>query len=452
MASDNKLVVSKSNPILDMKNNFNLYQQRMLNLYLAKINPLDPSSRHVAITLSDFVQLLGITEVSVKKMRALAEDALDLKVDLFKVELDDDKKKIDTIEMDYIGIWERFRVHRGENGQWIVELVASTSIMPYLFQIKDLGYLNFPVLCALRMRSPIAEKLYEQCARFKDKGVFTITLDQLRKRLGIDGKPSYDSYNRLKNGVLLRCIKEINESTDIYVEITSENREHRRGAPVKSINFSVKKNRAYNPSEADRKLQKLHDDEEAKRIVDEMRPIDVAADRQISMDQYALQDDFGLSEANALSILHDKETLGLSDEWVREVIAYSIKMKPDNLIGYIRHMLREPAGKPLATTGAQPKESFSRNPFNNFEQNVYDFEELEKDILGERAGIEPAPEMKARKSKSLEPDHMPPYYVVMGSSDAATRLAAYAALGIPGDNIKILSPEEYARLSKPENI
>ena len=58
-----KMMVAKSNPILNMKNDFDLYQQRMMNLYLAKINPLDESSRRVSVSLAQFVELIGIKKV-----------------------------------------------------------------------------------------------------------------------------------------------------------------------------------------------------------------------------------------------------------------------------------------------------------------------------------------------------------------------------------------------------
>ena len=68
MLDKNKLVVSKSNPLLDIKNELGLYMQRMLNIYLSAINPLKEETKYVRFSLSDFVELLDITEVSSKKL------------------------------------------------------------------------------------------------------------------------------------------------------------------------------------------------------------------------------------------------------------------------------------------------------------------------------------------------------------------------------------------------
>lgn len=453
MSKEEKFLISKSNPLLNMKNDFNLYQQRMLNLYLAKINPLDESSRTVSVTLKQFIDLIGIKEVSVKKMRTLAKKALDLKVDLYAVETDEDGKKHESMKMDYVSVWERFKVDVNKDGEWYVELVASSAIMPYMFQIKDLGYLKYSILCALRMRSPIAEKLYEQCYRFKDKGAFSITPLQLRTRLGIADKKSYESYNQLKTNVLLRCIKEINEDTDIYVQIVSEKRARRRGSPVTSVTFSVKDNPKYKRSEADKKLEALYEEESSKQIVDgiatEMKPFEVEADGQITLAAYELQQEFGLSEKEAETILHDKEKLHLSDERVREVIRYVLPRKTKKArIAYIRHMLEDKDADLTMMTAEEKRDA--RNQFNQFEQNKYDFDELEKEIVMNEPADASEIDAKEEKQKNLEPHHLPPYYVVMGDPRAADRLAAYATLGISGDNIKILTPEEHARLSGQE--
>lgn len=452
MANKDELIISKSNPLLNMKNDFDLYQQRMINLYLAKINPLDEESRHVSVTLAQFVRLIGIKEVSARKMRALAERALGLRVDLYEVETDEAGKKHMTMQMDLVNVWERFKVDVNKDGEWYVELLASTSIMPYMFQIQDLGYGRVTFLCAMRLRSTRAEKLYEQCARFKDKGVFTITLEHLRQRMGISPETdAYKSYNRLKNSVLKRCIQDINKKTDIKVSIVKENRLQLRGKPVKSVTFSVKPNDDFEIDDADQELENLYKEEELKRIVDVdgMKSFEVESDKQITMDQYVLQQEYGLSEDNIKTILHDKKKLGLSDEWIREVIEYSIEYNNDedgNPIRLIRHLFRH--GKSPLKRGVTQRQD--RNQFNNFEQNQYNFDELEKEIVANEVDDVSEIDAKEENPKFLKPHHLPPYYVVMGSSDAAARLAAYATLGIPGDNIKVLCPEDYARLSGTE--
>ena len=72
-----------------------------------------------------------------------------------------------------------------------------------------------------------------------------------------------------------------------------------------------------------------------------------------------------------------------------------------------------------------------RNQFNQIENNTYNFDELERELLGENV-----------------PEGLPPYYIVMDrpSEDVMKRLAAYTALGVPSDKIKVLTEEEYNKL------
>ena len=463
--NEKKLIVSKSNPLLDMKNEMGLYQQRMFNLYLAAINPMKEETKQVSFTLSEFVRLIGITEVNPKKLHALARETVRMCVDLYEIEEKNGKKKANSTRMNYVNVWRRFRVDKDENGVWRVDLEAGEDVLQYMFEIKNLGYLNFPVIFALRMRSPIAEKLYEQCARYKDKKKFTILLEELKNRLGIAGQKSYKSYNRLKTSVLNRCIKEINEKTDIRVAIVSEERLRTRGKPVKSITFSVEKNPEFEQRKEDVEIQKLY--ERTMPVDAEMTPVDATADRQITLEAYELQKSFGLSDIEAATIIRDRDKYGLSDDRVRDVIEYAVSKRPQSKMGYIRSMLRKPEA--ALTKVTDHGKQAAKNQFNNFEQHTYDFDKLEKQLvpndsleeeIREEAEGYMLRDAEQEKEKSAEPiekeqdaimtdkdrPELPPYYIVIGSPDVTTRLAAYQALGISGESIKILTQEEYERL------
>ena len=424
---ENKLIVFKSNPVLDMKNEMNLYQQRLFNLYLAAINPFQENTKKVVFPLTEFVQLLDITGVSGKKLHALARETVRMYVDLYALDEDGGRKKADSKRLNYVAMWKRFLVDKNEDGEWYVELEAGEDVLPYLFEIKSLGYLNFPVIFALRMRSPIAEKLYEQAARYKDTGFFTISFEELKKRLGVADKKSYQSYNRFKTSVLNRCIEEINAKTDIRVAIESEERLRKRGAPVKNIHFSVEKNENYVEEKADEQIRKLY--EKNTPIETTITPVCATADRQISMEAYELQEEYGFNIIEAETILADKKKYGLSDSRVKEVIEYAIRKNPNNLMGYIRNMLKR--------TNAE-LQNFTTNPFNKFMQNEYDMDELEKELLGELAD--------EQEDESAKQDGLPPYYIVKGSPDLTQRLAAYQSLGVSGKQIRILTKEEYEKM------
>lgn len=451
MTDKNTLTVSKSNPILSMKNDMGLYLNRLFNLYLAKINPLLEDTKKVQITLTEFVQLLDITEVSPKKLHKLAQDAIKMGVDLYALENKDGKKSV-TNRMNYVNIWRRFKIDQDDNGEWFVELEAHEDVLPYMFDLKELGYLNFPVIYALRMRSNIAEKLYEQCARYKRMKKFKISPEDLKERLGVSEKASYRSYNKFKTVLLARCIKEINENTDLHVEIIGEERRRIRGAPVHNIVFSVESNAKYKKQKADADIEKIC---EKKLPIDvEMTTVDVMAEK-IGQDAAAALSgvlrEYGMDDSEIKTVLLDQKNLSLTDDRVVEVVKYVHAQKWKNRIGYIRSMLRQKnADLKIVTEEEKARVKASANQFNQFEHNKYDFDKLETELLGgdslgEADTVEEWESKKtANKPEEKSKSGLPLYYIVLGRPDVQDRLAAYASMGIT--EIVLLSEDEYNRL------
>ena len=168
----------------------------------------------------------------------------------------------------------------------------------------------------------------------------------------------------------------------------------------------------------------------------EMTPVDATADRQLTLEAYELQQSYGFSDVEAETIIRDRDKYGLSDDRVREVIDYVIAQKPQNRMAYIRSMLRKPDADLVIVTKAGKQAA--RNPFNQFEQNSYDFDELEEQLLSNGLDVltenEPVSdkgqgEGRTEEAPDKEPedlwDTLPPYYIVMGDPDVPKRLAAY---------------------------
>ena len=459
--------VYKSNPIIDMKNEMTLTQQRMFNLYLALINPLNEKTKYVRFPLKYFVMAIGITEISAKKLRQIGKKAMEIYFDLNTLEVDEGGRKYRGMEMRLRHLWENFDVVQDPNGEWYVELLASEAILPYLFDLRDIGYVHFSLIRSLKLRSPTAEKLYEQCMRFRPKGdgekTFMMSVDHLKERLGVDGKPAYLEYGRFKDRVLKRCIEQINNTTDIFVSI-QEDRMRKRGAPVKNVVFSVKKNPDYKQSPEDKLIERLFsgdkiDDIDSNSLDIEIKndivPISVSADHQSSMadaeqalEAYSLCERLGVSDTEAEAILLDKKRYSVSDEEMEEIIKrVDIDLRDGKIktttVAYARFCVQN-KDVILKKKGV----AYERNPFNQFQQNEYDFDELEKVLLSNGdAGDADEGAPAHIQEVGVKEETLPPYYIVIGDPHMAERLAAYATLGVV-DNIKVLTPEEHERLSK----
>ena len=62
-------LVSKSRPLLAVKekdSSFNLNELKLLDLYLSRINPLDPNTSKVVIKLSEYCSIMGIDSMKVR--------------------------------------------------------------------------------------------------------------------------------------------------------------------------------------------------------------------------------------------------------------------------------------------------------------------------------------------------------------------------------------------------
>lgn len=445
--------LSKSNPLLDMRNEMTLTQLRMFNVYLALINPMEEETKNVRFSLKSFARLANITEINGKKLRKIGKDAMSISVDLRQIERGDNGKKHAISEMKLRHLWESFDVDRDETGEWYVALEAHKSILPYLFEIKELGYTPMLLIMTLVMQSPIAEKLYEQCMRFKKQGCFTITIEQLKDRLGVSEKKSYQEYARFKDRVIKRALDEINANTDIYVTV-KENRAKTRGKPVQSIVFLIKDNPKFKGKSTKEIVDIMLTDTQKQIVENEMEPISMSSinDTAIAIEEEKkgsdirwLQEGYGFSEEDAKTIVRDQKKYGLTDERVREVVDYSIAhaSDPERAIGYIRTMLPKKDADLRPVQQETKARTATKNQFNQFEHNSYDFNALEDELLGDSYSRETGPENDKHETEKPKTG-LPLYYIVLGRSDIEDRLAAYAAKGIT--EITILSEEDYNRL------
>lgn len=463
--------LSKSNPLMDMKNEMTLTQLRMFNIYLGMINPMDEATKTVRFSLKSFAAAIRITEVNGKKLRKIGKDAMGITVDLRQIETGEDGRKHVLSEMKLRHLWESFDVAQDENGEWYVELEAHKSILPYMFEIKELGYAPMLLMMTLIMKSPIAEKLYEQCVRFRKKGCFTITVDQLKDRLGVSEKKSYTEYARFKDRVIKRALEEINEKTDIYVTV-KENRAKTRGTPVQSIVFTVKDNPKFQNKSTAEMIESICADSKGNVVEEQMEPISMSLEKEQNPKEKdtkqlkeRLQREYGLSDEEVEYVLQDQKKLDLTDDRVAEVVSYVAAKDTDNQIGYIRAMLRRPNAKLKIVPEEVKAKPQNKNQFNQFEQNQYDMDALEEELLdirkndySENPDQDSEPDIEIDETVETKNENinieayreakpcLPLYYIVIGRPDVMDRLAAYAAKGIPTNEIKILSEEEYNQM------
>lgn len=98
-----------------------------------------------------------------------------------------------------------------------IEVEISKWAIPFLlYWGKGVGGTVFQKSIALTLKGEYTKRLYKLCCRWKDKGGFSIDLDEFRKMLKIETK--YPGPKDLKKRVLDPAKKRLKEEADVYFE------------------------------------------------------------------------------------------------------------------------------------------------------------------------------------------------------------------------------------------
>ncbi|MCR5890341.1 replication initiation protein [Hymenobacter sp. J193] len=108
-------------------------------------------------------------------------------------------------------------------GEGIIEMTLSSTILPYLFDLKN-NFTSYEIAASLKLNSIYAKKIYPLCSQWKDKDATPIyDILELKGILGIwdekervEGYPNFGDFNAR---VLAPSIKAINEVTDLEISL-----------------------------------------------------------------------------------------------------------------------------------------------------------------------------------------------------------------------------------------
>ncbi|MDU2155266.1 replication initiation protein [Clostridium sp.] len=115
----------------------------------------------------------------------------------------------------------------------IISFKWSESIKPYLTELNDCftKYLQGNFLLLKSKRSQI---LYKLMKSYQSQQFITISVEDLKKKLNAN-KPTYQDFRHFNNLIIKKCIKEINEVTDLLVTMKTI----KRGKYVVALKFTI---------------------------------------------------------------------------------------------------------------------------------------------------------------------------------------------------------------------
>ncbi|MFN2705821.1 replication initiation protein, partial [Neisseria gonorrhoeae] len=215
----NDLVVVKANSLIEANYRLSIDEIRILAL---TIGTMDPKSNQKIFdfTVADFVR--EFPEISqdnaYKQIQAAIKRIYDRSV---KTE---DKDRVTEFR------WVSSRTYFKKEGRF--RIAMTDEVMPYLTQLKG-QFTQYQLKHIAYFNSVHSIRIYELITQYRSVGSREITVEKLKEWLQVENK--YPRFNSLNQRVLEPAITEINEKSDLVVEVE----QIKRGRTIHSLNFVI---------------------------------------------------------------------------------------------------------------------------------------------------------------------------------------------------------------------
>ncbi len=215
----NDLVVVKANSLIEASYRLSIDEIRILAL---TIGTMDPKSNQKIFdfTVADFVR--EFPEISqdnaYKQIQAAIKRIYDRSV---KTE---DKERITEFR------WVSSRTYFKKEGRF--RIAMTDEVMPYLTQLKG-QFTQYQLKHIAYFNSVHSIRIYELITQYRSVGSREITVEKLKEWLQVE--ESYSRWNNFKARVLDPAISEINEKSDLVVEVE----QIKRGRTIHALKFII---------------------------------------------------------------------------------------------------------------------------------------------------------------------------------------------------------------------
>lgn len=332
---DENYLVTKSNYfIMNSSYDLSLEEQKLILTLASMVQPNDEEFKPYVFKISDFMELLRVDTKT--KYTEIPKITKELMKKVFEIE--DGKKLIQTA-------WLSSAIY--EKGSGMVTLKFSPELKPYMLKLNSM-FTQYKLANILSMKSKYSPRIYEilKCNEYKKQGYTEISVEELRKLLKVEDM--YPLYADFKRFILMQAQKELKKFTDICFDFE----EIKTGRKVTSIKFFIKANKKVNaPKEISVDIDTTKDD--IIKLVGLMKDHDITYREAESIYKSGKGD-----------LMH-----------IAEVYEHFKNKSADNFIGLMVAQV-----KPGAFN--KPKQSQNKTTFNNFEPRQYDYNDLEKKLLG----------------------------------------------------------------------
>ena len=313
-------------------------EQKIILTLASMVKPEDEEFKRYKFNISEFIALIGIKNQSQYTEIPTITKGLMKKV--FEIQEEDMLIQV---------AWLSSVVYK--KGSGYVELEFSPRLKPYMLKLNSM-FTQYKLGNILMMKSKYSPRIYEflKCNEFKKQKMIEFSLNQLRKLLKVENV--YLLYADFKRFVLFPAQKEINTLTDI--SFTFE--EIKKGRKVDKIRFYITSNNKHIELENVPEEKEKHEEIDIDDLIERLQDI---IEEKLKIKEYKAL----LQAAN-----NDVELIQAKYQLARK------QKKIDNLVGWMVKAIQEEYSEPI--------EKRKMNSFNNIEGRQYDYEELERALLG----------------------------------------------------------------------
>ena len=350
---DKEYLITKSNYfIMNSSYDLSLEEQKIILTLSSMVQPDDEEFKPYKFRIADFMELLGVeTQTKYTEIPKITKELM--------------KKVFEIQEGDTLIQTAWLSGAKYKKGSGEVELTFSSYLKPYMLKLGSM-FTQYKLANVLSMKSKYSPRIYEilKCNEFKKQGYIQITIDDLRKLL--KAETIYPLYANFKQKLLIPTQKELKKLSDIYFDFE----EIKTGRKVTAIRFYIHSN---NKSNLFKKS--------------------IISNDELALDTYSKEKDDYIS--NIILIIKTRTGKVINEQSANAIYKAALKHKdfsndPLNLIKEVADYSKTQnietsfVGwfKSTVKVYERPIKSNKKLKFDNFKGRDYDYDDLEKRLLG----------------------------------------------------------------------
>ncbi len=230
ISRDNQVV--KANAMIESKFRLSVWEQRIILTLCSKINANQDTFAEFTLSVNEFCNFLDISNKDYKINSILKRKCKQLQNKSICINTGTKIKPVWTF-------FNWFHHIKYIENEGLICMQFHEFLEPYLLTMKD-RYTKYKLGYVIKFKSEYSFRIYELLKEYETIGNRTLLISELKEYLDID-KESYNKYSHFKTKVLLKAQKEINQYSDISIELL----EIKKGRKVDAIEFQIKRKDNY---------------------------------------------------------------------------------------------------------------------------------------------------------------------------------------------------------------